>query len=187
MRDTTSRILDASIKIFKEKGYLSATTKAIALEAGVAEITLYRKFKTKKALFEATLRTHLNVSMKDSPISPNVESHTFVASLLENRLERMSRQRAFILLLIQETLSDALPDDLQFDSYVKNHLRTLILAHLDYQDASRNLEKVLRIIMGILLSYIIVPTKTPFYALDDTEKKSIVKSYTESIIVAIKR
>jgi hypothetical protein len=99
----------------------------------------------------------------------------------------MSRQRAFILLLIQETLSDALPDDLQFDSYVKNHLRTLILAHLDYQDASRNLEKVLRIIMGILLSYIIVPTKTPFYALDDTEKKSIVKSYTESIVVAIKR
>lgn len=43
-------ILDAAIRIFSEKGYNAATTSEISKEAGIAEGTLFRYFKNKKAL-----------------------------------------------------------------------------------------------------------------------------------------
>lgn len=43
-------ILDAAIRIFSEKGYNAATTSEISREAGIAEGTLFRYFKNKKAL-----------------------------------------------------------------------------------------------------------------------------------------
>lgn len=41
-------VLKAAVKIFSEKGYSAATTSEIAKEAGVAEGTIFRYFKTKK-------------------------------------------------------------------------------------------------------------------------------------------
>lgn len=41
-------ILEAAVKIFSDKGYSAATTSEIAKEAGVAEGTIFRYFKTKK-------------------------------------------------------------------------------------------------------------------------------------------
>ncbi len=41
-------ILDAASKVFSEKGFHGATTAEIAKEAGVAEGTVFRYFKTKK-------------------------------------------------------------------------------------------------------------------------------------------
>lgn len=49
-RDTTSRILLASIELFGKQGYHGTTTRAIAERAGVAELTLFRRFKTKENL-----------------------------------------------------------------------------------------------------------------------------------------
>lgn len=43
-------ILDAAIRIFSEKGYNATTTSEISREAGIAEGTLFRYFKNKKAL-----------------------------------------------------------------------------------------------------------------------------------------
>ena len=45
-------ILDAAIKVFSEKGYNAATTSEISREAGIAEGTLFRYFKNKKALIK---------------------------------------------------------------------------------------------------------------------------------------
>lgn len=49
------RILKAALKVFTEKGYSAATTSEIAREAGVAEGTIFRHFKTKKDILLATL------------------------------------------------------------------------------------------------------------------------------------
>jgi AcrR family transcriptional regulator len=48
-------ILDAAIKIFSEKGFSAATTSEIAKEAGVAEGTIFRYFKTKKELLKKVM------------------------------------------------------------------------------------------------------------------------------------
>jgi|Deesub1362A_J573_1020465.scaffolds.fasta_scaffold00939_19 AcrR family transcriptional regulator len=55
-RDTRQRLLEASLRLISEKGYLGATTREIAREAGVTELTLFRHFGSKKALFEEVLK-----------------------------------------------------------------------------------------------------------------------------------
>ncbi|HEY3757676.1 MAG TPA: TetR/AcrR family transcriptional regulator [Opitutaceae bacterium] len=48
--DTDSRILAAAEKVFAEKGLDAATTRQIAKAAGVNEVTLFRRFRSKSAL-----------------------------------------------------------------------------------------------------------------------------------------
>lgn len=56
MRASTSeKLLEATLKLISEKGYLGTTTKEIAQEAGVTEVTLFRHFGSKEKLFEEVL------------------------------------------------------------------------------------------------------------------------------------
>jgi AcrR family transcriptional regulator len=55
-RPARDRILEAALKVFSRNGYLGATTREIAREAGVAELTLFRHFQTKEGLFDSVLK-----------------------------------------------------------------------------------------------------------------------------------
>lgn len=57
-QSTKDKIVDAALKMFSEKGYLGATTKELAREAGIAEVTLFRHFPSKEQLFEEVLNTN---------------------------------------------------------------------------------------------------------------------------------
>ena len=50
MCQSDDKILDATIKVLAQEGYHGATTKKIAEEAGVNEVTIFRKFKNKENL-----------------------------------------------------------------------------------------------------------------------------------------
>lgn len=52
---TEQKIIDTSLKIFAEKGYAGSTTRNLAEMAGFSEMTLFRKFKTKRNLFNMVL------------------------------------------------------------------------------------------------------------------------------------
>ncbi len=64
--ETRERILRAAAKVFTERGYEGATTRAIAAEAGVNEVTLFRRFGSKKNLLLAMME-------QNSPL-PGLES-----------------------------------------------------------------------------------------------------------------
>jgi AcrR family transcriptional regulator len=55
LTDTQQRILAAAAQVFTNEGYAGATTRAIAAEAGVNEVTLFRNFGNKKALLLAVI------------------------------------------------------------------------------------------------------------------------------------
>ncbi len=55
--DTRLKLLEATLELISEKGYLGATTREIAKRAGVSELTLFRKFEKKEKLFEEVLKT----------------------------------------------------------------------------------------------------------------------------------
>jgi len=57
-KPTKQRLLEATLKLISEKGYLGSTTREISLEAGVTELTLFRHFGTKEKLFEELLNHH---------------------------------------------------------------------------------------------------------------------------------
>ena len=48
MDETSQKIIDATMSLVRDKGYVATTTKDIARQAGVNECTLFRKFKNKQ-------------------------------------------------------------------------------------------------------------------------------------------
>ncbi|HEX5385906.1 MAG TPA: helix-turn-helix domain-containing protein [Gemmatimonadales bacterium] len=55
MADTHDRLLEVTARIFAEAGYHGTTTRRIAQEAEVNEVTLFRHFGTKEALIREAL------------------------------------------------------------------------------------------------------------------------------------
>lgn len=54
---TRSRVAEAALRLFIERGYLATTVEAIAREAGVAPATVYQAFGTKQAVLARALDT----------------------------------------------------------------------------------------------------------------------------------
>lgn len=61
MSEKERKILDAAIAVIAEKGFSAASTSEIARQAGVAEGTIFRYFKTKKDILRGILMRLGNV------------------------------------------------------------------------------------------------------------------------------
>jgi AcrR family transcriptional regulator len=70
-------ILDATVRVFGEAGFRGATTRRIAQEAGVNEVTLFRHFGSKEKLLQEALCREGRVlavpPLPDRPIDPERE------------------------------------------------------------------------------------------------------------------
>ena len=75
--DIRQRILAAAKRIYAVHGFRGATTRLIAIEADVNEVTLFRLFGSKAALFEALMESHVAQSpipfLPDNPADPEAE------------------------------------------------------------------------------------------------------------------
>lgn len=91
--DIRDRILDAAKRVYAQHGFRGATTRLIAIEAGVNEVTLFRTFGSKAALFETFMHDHVARSpipeLPAEPRDPEGEMVAWVAAVLghlrENR------------------------------------------------------------------------------------------------------
>lgn len=91
--DIRQRILDAAKEVYAQHGFRGATTRLIAIQAGVNEVTLFRTFGSKAALFEALMQEHVAKSpvpdLPDNPVDPELEMTQWCAGILgylrENR------------------------------------------------------------------------------------------------------
>lgn len=94
--DIHDRILDAAKKVYAQHGFRGATTRLIAIEAGVNEVTIFRTFGSKAALFEALMQAHVSDSpipeLPDDPVDPEREMTTWVTAVLTH----MRQNRAMI-------------------------------------------------------------------------------------------
>lgn len=70
-------LLEAAIKVFAETGWRGATTRRIAGEANVNEVTLFRHFKSKDDLLRTALEGFATQAIRrtlpDDPVDPRVE------------------------------------------------------------------------------------------------------------------
>lgn len=81
------RILEAAARVYAKHGFRGATTRLIAAEAGVNEVTLFRTFGSKGALLEAVLE-HSDCGAQMSrlplqPLDPQHELSVWVGGYLE--------------------------------------------------------------------------------------------------------
>ena len=76
--DIREKLLHAAMRVYSETGYRGATTRRIAIEAGVNEITLFRHFGSKDALIHAALSHSKAVAsagmvLPEEPLDPERE------------------------------------------------------------------------------------------------------------------
>lgn len=80
------RILEAAARVYAQHGFRGATTRLIANEAGVNEVTLFRSFGSKNALIEAVLaqygQSRPHVVLPADPADPAAELTAFVSESL---------------------------------------------------------------------------------------------------------
>ncbi|HUF34947.1 MAG TPA: helix-turn-helix domain-containing protein [Gemmatimonadales bacterium] len=89
------QLLDAAVRIYAEAGYRGATTRRIALAAGVNEITLFRNFGSKDALIREAIarsRAPTGVRLPEVPTDPFRE----LADWARAHLAEMRGRRALI-------------------------------------------------------------------------------------------
>lgn len=64
---TREKLLAAGLELLNRKGYRGATTREIALEAGVTEVTMYRHFRSKEQLFGIAIATRAELLLNIVP------------------------------------------------------------------------------------------------------------------------
>jgi AcrR family transcriptional regulator len=96
------RILDAAARVYSKHGFRGATTRLIAAEAGVNEVTLFRTFGSKGALLEAVLEKNDTGDevdpLPDQPVDPEAELTAWVS----DHLERVRNLRPMLIHAISE-------------------------------------------------------------------------------------
>jgi AcrR family transcriptional regulator len=81
---TEERIIEAASSVFSKEGYRGATTKRIAEAAGVNEITLFRRFKSKENVLRRVLEDKGTAIQKVMDQSLIMEEDADVVDCLRN-------------------------------------------------------------------------------------------------------
>src|SRR5437763_12904260 len=94
--DTRERILQATARVYAQHGFRGATTRLIAIEAGVNEVSLFRTFGSKAALFEAMMQSHASsLPVPELPDMPG-DAHTEITAWCAALLAHPPQWRAII-------------------------------------------------------------------------------------------
>lgn len=144
--NTRTRIMDAAMELFSRNGFNSTTTRSIAREAGVNELTIFRNFGTKENLLSEVIDHNFNSAWmkekipKDLTGDPAEDMFRIITAARENLVEReklfrlMLRElvsnelvarklssfpqlmKGFMLLRIQEALKGKVRDDIDIET-----------------------------------------------------------------------
>jgi len=103
-QNTRDRILEASLKVFSRKGFIGATTKEIASQAEVAEITIFRLFSSKDKLVEEVIRhyTFQPILQEILPDLIRMDHRQALEMIARRYLKRLEKRKAFIRILHAE-------------------------------------------------------------------------------------
>lgn len=107
-------ILKAAIRIFAEKSYNGATTSEIAKEAGVAEGTVFRYFKTKKDILIGGIIDEFTKFVGEKLISEklinileensNKNEEDVLKILIKDRIELVKKYKDIMKIVVTEAL-----------------------------------------------------------------------------------
>ena len=100
-------ILEAAIRIFAERGFQRATIHDIAVEAGVADGTIYTAFKNKAALLLAILDAKPGEMPEALPSNSQNDPALIIRHLLAKQWEALTPKK---LAMLRVVLSEALVD-----------------------------------------------------------------------------
>jgi AcrR family transcriptional regulator len=158
--NTKELLLQATLKLISEKGYLGATTREIANEAGVTEITLFRNFGSKELLFEEVLKTYTFLP-RLKELLPELEglSCEEALTLIATRfLLTLKERKSMIKIMYSEVTS--YPDKIRevYNGFVDEMRATLAAYFAELQGRgvlrkNMSAEMAARVFLWVLFSY----------------------------------
>jgi len=99
------RILESAADSFRTLGYARTTTKQIAMNAGVAEVTLFRHFGDKQKLFQAVapnIGGGVNFELLEAQLTDDLEAD--LRLITENAMRFFIAQQDAICMLMFESI-----------------------------------------------------------------------------------
>lgn len=133
---TEEKIMETALKIFAERGYSGAKTKVIAEKAGFSEMTLFRKFKTKKNLYDRVMERNHEKIFKEFQLFlgeskyENIED--FLKSLINNIRCIIENNFDYIIISMHEGPEVSKTGD------INNHLIKAVGNHIKSQKLFKN-------------------------------------------------
>ena len=128
MQDTEDKILDATIKLLDKDGWKGATTKRIASEAGVNEITLFRKFHSKEQLLKAAKKRSANRFLDEIELLFKIEDNgdikTYLITIWKNASKMIGKRINLIRISMEEVRG------IPFEEKVLPKISKMIIEHL---------------------------------------------------------
>ncbi len=183
--NTKEQLLRATLKLISEKGYLGATTREIAQEAGVTELTLFRHFGSKEHLFEELLNGYTFLPELKG-LLPELEGLSFerALELIATRfLLTLKERKAMIRILYSEMT--IYPEKIRevYNRFVEDMRSTLAAYFEDLQKegvirGKISPEVAARVFLWILFSYF----RSEEIMRTTGMKKSIMEKHIQDII-----
>ena len=171
-------MLDAALVVFSTKGYASAATLEIAKEAGVAEMTLFRHFQTKKNLLMESVKYGLGISLNEEEVQESYPSLSeLIVHILHQKMSLISKNSQLIKMLIRETLSHTLPEDLEITRIISNQVTEKIARHIEIHSIQLDPKSLSDLVVGWLLRYAIMEEKPMYHLLDEQEQQKFLNQY----------
>ena len=158
--NTKEQLLKATLKLISEKGYLGATTREIAQEAGVTELTLFRHFGSKERLFEELLKSYTFLPMLKE-LLPELEglSCEEALTLIATRfLLSLKERKSMVKIMYSEVTSYPVKIREVYNKFV-DEMRTTLSSYLEGMQHKGHLRKnvspetAAKIFLWILFSY----------------------------------
>ena len=133
VEETRQRIIEAAAKLFGTHGYEGTSTRAIADEAGVNEVTLFRHFGNKKNLFMTMIEQRSPATNVKTGIQEHLtgDYREDLVILGQRFLSGMLEQRREILMTL--CAAERLPDVREVTADISARPRQILGAYLQTQ------------------------------------------------------
>ena len=174
MRGTDERILQATIDAFTKLGYTGMTTDKIAKEASVAEVTLFRKYGSKAALFEKAIETMLEKVASSMTIIDSSTYEKRIVLFLHTRFSFISRHKHFVRMMLVESLLNRLPNHFRVIEIMSNDLIDIIKTN---QSDSIDVDFMRKVVIGILIEYTLDMNTKTYHLMNPKEQKAFLVPY----------
>lgn len=171
------QILASALKSFTSKGYNTTTTKTLAEDAGISEVTLFRYFDSKDEIFKSAIEPWLLKELqktRDSieEMEINISFHDRLKYVLQERIEFVTNNHEVVKLVFIEHQLNPNIANVNFITEIK---RTLEESILDPNLEIPNQDFFMRLLIGFVLSYLYEPI------LDEELIQEHVEKFVESL------
>jgi AcrR family transcriptional regulator len=180
MKETEKKILLAATKLFSESGYSGVSTRKIAEQAGVNEITLFRYFKSKSNLLQSVIKHFAvegNIIEKISKdITGNIKDDIFIFAdvyymFLENNIKMYKIQIKEI-----DEKGKKFTNTIDYTEFMKNYFRLKVSEGKFKGDPNLVATSIVSMIMGIFTLKVYAPS-----IYHDTDFRKLITRFVEDL------